>query len=144
MGLACAQRLGAGRHVVLGDFCSQRLERATGALLAAGHAVTAVEVDVREPASVASLAETAAKTGELEVAVHTAGISPKQGTSRQIFRVDLYGAALVLDHVLPLMRPTSPAPISWSTAATPSSGAGSTSDQLPVERRGGEGSCPQI
>jgi NAD(P)-dependent dehydrogenase (short-subunit alcohol dehydrogenase family) len=104
MGLACAQRLGPGRHIVLGDFSSTRLEAATDALRAAGHSVTAVEVDVTDPTSVASLAETAAGAGELDAAVHTAGISPKQGTSRQIFRVDLYGAAVVIDNVVPLTR----------------------------------------
>lgn len=104
MGLACSQRLGSGRHILLADFSPVRLQTAVAALDAAGHEVTPVEVDVGDPSSVAALAEAVRAAGELEVVVHTAGISPRQGTSRQIFRVDLYGAALVIDHFFPLAR----------------------------------------
>jgi NAD(P)-dependent dehydrogenase (short-subunit alcohol dehydrogenase family) len=104
MGLACAQRLGGGRHILLADYSSDRLKPAVDALRATGHAVRPVDVDVTDPDSVAALAEAAAAAGELDVIVHTAGISPLQGTSRQIFRVDLYGAALVIDRMFSLAR----------------------------------------
>jgi len=50
---------------------------------------------------VAILADTATNTGELDTVVLTAGIAPQQGSSRLIYGVDLYGAALVIDHFFP-------------------------------------------
>lgn len=104
MGVACAQRMAGSRHIVMADFSAQRLEPAVAVLRSAGHAVTPVDVDVADPNSVARLATTAAAVGELDVVVHTAGISPKQGNSERVFRVDLYGPALVIDAFFPMTR----------------------------------------
>ena len=47
--------------------------------------------------SVASLAEVAVGLGRVEAVVHTAGLSPVQASVEAILRVDLLGAALMLD-----------------------------------------------
>jgi NAD(P)-dependent dehydrogenase (short-subunit alcohol dehydrogenase family) len=104
IGLACARRMGVGRHIVLADHAPHRLAAAADELSEAGHIVSPVTVDVANRGSVTALAEAAAVAGELDALVHTAGIAPQQGTSRQIFGVDLYGPALVTDLFFPLAR----------------------------------------
>jgi NAD(P)-dependent dehydrogenase (short-subunit alcohol dehydrogenase family) len=125
MGLACAQRLGGGRHILLADHSPERLAPAAEALRAGGHKVTPRDVDVSDADSVRALVEMAAATGEVDAIVHTAGISPQQGTSRQIFQVDLYGAALVIDRFFPLAR--------RGTVMTLISSGGAYAEDFPVE-----------
>jgi NAD(P)-dependent dehydrogenase (short-subunit alcohol dehydrogenase family) len=53
--------------------------------------------DVSDRDSVSALVETASELGRIEVVVHTAGVSPVQASVDAILRVDLLGAALLLD-----------------------------------------------
>jgi NAD(P)-dependent dehydrogenase (short-subunit alcohol dehydrogenase family) len=97
MGLAIARRLGAGRSLVLADFSTEALEKATELLAGEGHDVTAVATDVSDQASVRALAESAAALGSLRAIVHTAGLSPVQAGPAAIVAVDVMGTAHVLD-----------------------------------------------
>ncbi len=97
MGRAIAHRLGAGRKVLLADFDEATLDAAVSALTGDGHGVTAQQVDVSSPESVAALAGTAASLGSVTQVAHTAGLSPVQAPAAAILRVDLLGAALVLE-----------------------------------------------
>jgi NAD(P)-dependent dehydrogenase (short-subunit alcohol dehydrogenase family) len=97
MGLAIARRLSSGRTVVLADYDEQILKAAADQLGGEGHQVVARHVDVADRSSVASLAEAAAGLGRVTHLAHTAGVSPVQADVVTVLRVDLLGAAIVLD-----------------------------------------------
>src|SRR5436190_21133097 len=59
MGMACARRLGPGRHLVLADFNADKLAHEAEVLTADGFAVTPHVVDVSDLTSVVRLAATA-------------------------------------------------------------------------------------
>ena len=97
MGEAIARRQGAGRQVVLADFSAETLERVAALLRGEGYAVTALQVDVSDHASVAELADAAAALGPVTQVAHTAGLSPVQASVEAILRVDLAGVAFALE-----------------------------------------------
>jgi NAD(P)-dependent dehydrogenase (short-subunit alcohol dehydrogenase family) len=97
MGLAIARRLGSGRTLVVSDIAAAALERAGDRLRKEGYQVVEQQTDVSDPDSVSALAATATSLGEVQLLVHTAGLSPVQAPTEAILRVDLLGAALVLD-----------------------------------------------
>jgi NAD(P)-dependent dehydrogenase (short-subunit alcohol dehydrogenase family) len=70
---------------------------AVGGIAAAGFSVTTARVDVSSRASVHALAELAITIGEVFGLIHAAGVSPSQASPETILKVDLYGAALVLE-----------------------------------------------
>ncbi len=105
MGMAVARRLGAGRQLVLADFDATRLEAVAATLRGEGFAVQTQKVDVSDAASVAQLAEAAAKAGSLRTVVHTAGLSPTMASAERLLAVDLAGTIHMLDAFLPYVQP---------------------------------------
>ena len=105
MGLAAARRLGPACRLLLADNSEVRLEAAVRSLTSDGHRVDAMTLDVRDGASVAAVAATARAAGNLTAIVHTAGVSPCQASSRDIFAVDLVGTAHVIDRFLAAASP---------------------------------------
>lgn len=101
LGLAAARRLGAGRRIVLADLPGCSLDNAVDVLGGCGHDVVVCPADVSDPTAVAALVAEATKHGPIRTVVHTAGISPTQGATGDVLRVNLYGVALVLDAFLP-------------------------------------------
>jgi NAD(P)-dependent dehydrogenase (short-subunit alcohol dehydrogenase family) len=97
MGLSIAQRLGLGSKVVLADVNQAALEMTAESLRSDGYDVVEQMTDVSDPDSVSALAGTAGELGRIEVVVHTAGVSPVQASIEAILKVDLLGAALLLD-----------------------------------------------
>lgn len=97
MALACARRLGTGRHVVLAARHAGRLHAAAEALRAEGLEVHEVTTDVAVAPQVQALAAAAAALGPVRTVVHTAGVSPLQADAAGVVAVDLVGTALVLD-----------------------------------------------
>jgi NAD(P)-dependent dehydrogenase (short-subunit alcohol dehydrogenase family) len=97
MGLSVAQRLGLGSKVVLADVNQAALEVTAESLRADGYDVVEQMTDVSNRDSVSALAGTASELGRIEVVVHTAGVSPVQASVEAILKVDLLGAALLLD-----------------------------------------------
>ena len=97
IGQAIARRISAGKHVLLADL---RLENATTAakiLQDAGFEVSTAVVDVSSRVSVHALVETATAIGGITGLIHAAGVSPSQASPSTIFKVDLFGTALVLE-----------------------------------------------
>ncbi|NKQ52884.1 SDR family oxidoreductase [Amycolatopsis sp. K13G38] len=135
MGLAIARRMGSGRAVLLADFNEETLTGAAGALLAEGHDVTAQQVDVSAAESVAALAKTADGLGRVTALAHTAGLSPVQAPAEAILRVDLLGAALVLDAFTPVVAP-------GGAAVVIASMAGHLAAALPPEQERALASTP--
>jgi NAD(P)-dependent dehydrogenase (short-subunit alcohol dehydrogenase family) len=97
IGQAIARRVGAGKVVLLAD-----LERANAEVVAqtmgdAGFDVRPTTVDVTDRASVDALVREARALGEIAGVIHSAGVSPSSVPPAVIFRVDLYGTAVVLE-----------------------------------------------
>ncbi len=106
MGLSVAQRLGLGSKVVLADVNQAALEVTAESLRADGYDVVEQMTDVSNRDSVAALAGTASELGRIEVVVHTAGVSPVQASVEAILKVDLLGAALLLDAFSGIVAPS--------------------------------------
>ncbi len=97
MGRAIARRLGGGRTVVLTDIDQKALDAAAEELVREGHHVVTSNVDVTSHNAVAELARLATASGRVTNVVHTAGLSPEQGSVQQILAVDLVGVAFTLE-----------------------------------------------
>src|SRR5690242_2808025 len=100
MGLACARRLGSGRHVLVADSSTQRLEQVADLLRGEGHSVSPQPVDVADRGSMRALAQGAAELGPIGVIVYTAGVSPTMAPPKQIYCIDLLGPAYAVDEFL--------------------------------------------
>jgi len=96
MGVACARRVGAGRHLVLADFDQTKLDGVAETFVADGFTVSPLRVDVSDRASVDELAAAVGAIGTLRTLVHTAGLSPTQAAADRVLEVDMLGT----DHVL--------------------------------------------
>ena len=105
MGAAIARRIGTGSVVVLADFNQSTLDREVAELTGSGYDVVGVGVDVADASSVDDLVGEATSRGQVTTVVHTAGLSPVQATAEAILKVDLLGAALVLDRFGAVIAP---------------------------------------
>lgn len=97
IGQAIARRVSSGKHVLLADIRAASAEAAAKVLGDAGFEVSTAVVDVSSRESVHALAQAAAALGAVTGVIHAAGVSPSQASPELIFKVDLYGTALVLE-----------------------------------------------
>jgi len=97
IGQAIARRVGAGNHILLADLHQGNSDTAAKVLSDAGFQVSTTVVDVSSRESVHTLVETATAIGGITGLIHAAGVSPSQASPSTIFKVDLYGTALVLE-----------------------------------------------
>lgn len=102
---AVMRRLGAGRKVLLADFNEELLGGAVTAAIGDGFDVVSAQVDVSSRESVQALAATARELGNVTGVVHTAGLSPVQAPVEAIWKVDLYGVAVVLEEFEKVIAP---------------------------------------
>jgi NAD(P)-dependent dehydrogenase (short-subunit alcohol dehydrogenase family) len=117
MGMAIARRLAQQHRVLLADINGPHVEDMVSRMQSEGCDASAIVCDVTDSASVQSLAAVVAEKGGLGVLAHVAGLSPSLGNFRSILRVNLRGAALVADALLPLTRQGSVAILIASLAA---------------------------
>jgi len=97
IGQAIARRVGVGKHVLLADLRQDNADAAAAVLDNAGYEVSVATVDASSREAVHALVETATGLGEVTGLIHAAGVSPSQASPSMILKVDLYGAALVLE-----------------------------------------------
>lgn len=97
IGMAIARRQGIGKTVLLADWNEELLAKAVAELETASYAVATQRVDVSSRASVADLADAAAKLGPVTQVVNTAGLSPNMAPVEKVLAVDLYGTAVVFE-----------------------------------------------
>ena len=97
IGQAIARRVSAGKHILLADLHKENSDAAAKVLSDAGFKVSTATVDVSSRESVHALVETATAIGPVIGLIHAAGVSPSQASPATIFKVDLYGTALVLE-----------------------------------------------
>jgi NAD(P)-dependent dehydrogenase (short-subunit alcohol dehydrogenase family) len=102
MGLSIARRLASGHHLVFADYSDSALLSATTTLQAEGHLVTSHTLNIVSYPDVCAVAVAASKLGPIAAVVHTAGVAPGHGNSKQIFEIDLLGTANVIDAFLPV------------------------------------------
>jgi NAD(P)-dependent dehydrogenase (short-subunit alcohol dehydrogenase family) len=97
IGQAIARRVGAGKCLLLADLRQENADAAAKTLSEAGFEVTTTTVDVSARGSVEALVAKASSLGDVCGLIHAAGVSPSQASPETILKVDLYGAALVLE-----------------------------------------------
>jgi NAD(P)-dependent dehydrogenase (short-subunit alcohol dehydrogenase family) len=102
MGMAAARRLSQRRRILIADIDGVRAEAAAAALRDEGADAAGVACDVTDPALVQGLARTVAGMGGFQALAHVAGLSPAARDFARIVRVNLTGAALVAEALLPL------------------------------------------
>lgn len=117
MGMAVARRLAQQNRVLLADINGPHVEDSANRMRGEGCDASAIVCDVTDRASVQALAAVVAEKGGLGVLAHVAGLSPSLGNFRSIMRVNLRGAALVAEALLPLARQGSAAILIASLAA---------------------------
>ena len=81
----------------MADLHTEISDSAAKVLSDAGFKVSTATVDVSSRESVHALVETATAIGPVIGLIHAAGVSPSQASPATIFKVDLYGTALVLE-----------------------------------------------
>jgi len=97
IGQAIARRVGVGKHILLADLRKENADAAAKVLSDAGYEVSTTAVDVSSRKSILALAETTKAIGGVTGLIHAAGVSPSQASPETIFKVDLYGTAVVLE-----------------------------------------------
>ena len=117
MGMAVARRLAQQHRVLLADINGPHVEDRVSAMRGEGCDASSIVCDVTEFQSVQALAGAVTEKGGLGVLAHVAGLSPSLGDFRSIMRVNLRGAALVAEALLPLARQGSAAVLIGSLAA---------------------------
>lgn len=118
LGRAIAERLAAdGVEIVVGDLLFELALETAEALRAAGHAATALALDVGDPASVAAAyADIERRFGKLDILVNNAGVAGLQNGQRvplehtsletweRTLRINLTGTLLMCRGAVPLLR----------------------------------------
>lgn len=97
IGVAIARRVSVGKELVLADVKPENAEKQAQALRSAGFSVHTVACDVSSRESVNGLVEFSTTLGDIRGLINTAGMSASQATVQQIFHVDLYGNAILLE-----------------------------------------------
>lgn len=102
MGVAITRRVGQRFRVLLADRDAEHLARSVAMLRSEGHDCVGAVCDVTNAAAVAVLARRAGELGPMRVLVHVVGLSPSMGDWRTVMAVNLVGAALVAEAMLPV------------------------------------------
>lgn len=117
MGMAVAHRLAQRHRVLLADIDGARAEAEAAAMRDDGCDASAIACDVTSSDAIAALADAVKERGGLGVLAHVAGLSPTGSDFHSILRVNLMGAALVAEGLLPLAGQGSAAILIASMAA---------------------------
>ena len=97
IGQAIARRVSAGKTVVVADLERENAQAVAQGMGDAGFDVRPTTVDVTRRASVDDLVQKAVSLGDVVGVIHSAGVSPSHAPPAVIFKVDLYGTAVVLE-----------------------------------------------
>jgi NAD(P)-dependent dehydrogenase (short-subunit alcohol dehydrogenase family) len=101
LGIAVARRLGERYRLLVADRDPAVLAKRVRELKAEGHDAAPCECDITDPEAVKRLAAQSELAGPIGAIAHVVGLSPSMGSFRDILAVDLVGAALVEQALLP-------------------------------------------
>src|SRR5574344_1952532 len=97
--MAIARRIGYGKKIIIGDIKYENAEKISRILNNAGFDAETFEMNISSRDSVLSLINKALDYGNIKMLVNGAGVSPSQASIESILKVDLYGAAVLLEEV---------------------------------------------
>ena len=97
--MAIARRMGYGMKIVIGDKSPQNAQAISKIMNEAGFDTVPLEMDLSSRDSIVNLIGEAKRYGEIAMLVNAAGVSPSQAPVETIFKVDLYGTAVLLEEV---------------------------------------------
>lgn len=97
--MAIARRIGYGMKIIIGDKNPQNANTISKIMNDAGFDTVAFEMDLSSRESILDLIREAQKYGEISMLVNGAGVSPSQASIEDIFKIDLYGTAVLLEEV---------------------------------------------
>ncbi|WP_109078291.1 SDR family oxidoreductase [Aggregatibacter kilianii] len=97
IGVAIARRVAVGKELVLADLRLENAEKQAAELRNAGFRVYTVECDVSSRESIQNVVAFSTAFGDIKGLINTAGVSPSQASAQQLFKVDLYGTAVLLE-----------------------------------------------
>ena len=103
--MAIARRIGFGMKIVLGDKKKENADTIAKIMNDAGFDVVPVVMDLSSRESILNLIAEAQKYGPITKMVNGAGVSPSQAPVEAILKVDLYGAAVLLEEVGKIIAP---------------------------------------
>ena len=103
--MAIARRMGYGKKIVMGDKNIQNATAIAEIMNNVGFDVEAMEMDLSSRPSIQALMAKAKEYGEIKMLVNGAGVSPSQAPIEVIFKVDLYGTAVLLEEVGKVIAP---------------------------------------
>ena len=99
IGMAIARRMGYGKKIIVGDKKIENAQAVADTMNNAGYDVMPMEMDLSSRKSILSVIAKAQNQGEITMMVNAAGVSPSQASIETILKVDLYGAAVLLEEV---------------------------------------------
>lgn len=99
IGMAIARRVGFDKKIVIGDKNIQNAKNISRIMSEAGFDTVPLEMDLSNRESILNLIKEAQKYGEISTLINAAGVSPSQASIETIFKVDLYGTAVLLEEV---------------------------------------------
>lgn len=117
LGMAVSRRLAVGHRILLADINGHAAEAGAARMRGEGCDATAFACDATDPQAVSRLAIAVEQHGGFGSVVYVAGLSPSAADFHAIMRVNLMGAALVCDALLPQARQGSAAVLVSSMAA---------------------------
>ena len=97
--MAIARRVGYGKKIVIGDKKIENANDIAKIMNDAGYDVYAMEMDLSSRESILNIIAKAKEYGDITMLVNAAGVSPSQASIETILKVDLYGAAVLLEEV---------------------------------------------
>lgn len=97
--MAIARRTGFGKKIVLGDKNMDNCSVIAKTMTDAGFDVVPFQMDLSSRESILAMISKAQEFGEIKYMVNGAGVSPSQAPIEAIFKVDLYGTAVLLEEV---------------------------------------------
>lgn len=103
--MAIARRIGYGKKIVMGDKNIENAQTITAIMNNAGFDVETFAMDLSSRESIKQLIAKAQEFGPIKMLVNGAGVSPSQASIEVIFKVDLYGTAVLLEEVGKVIAP---------------------------------------
>lgn len=99
IGMAIARRMGYGMKIIVGDRSLDNAKAIATTMTNAGFDAEPFAMDLSSRHDILAFIAKGREYGEITMLVNAAGVSPSQAPVETIFKVDLYGTAVLLEEV---------------------------------------------